>query len=154
MTTAAASPAATHPLEWLAIALTQAWDRQNRASQSSISGRLKPFFVLHGRNGRAPEFKPFPRSLWRRASRGTGARAEIARASAADVTVISMDDPSYPPRLKEIYDPWLILYVRGNPEVPTNSGIAMVGTRHPTPYGSGMAERLACDLAAQGVEHS
>lgn len=72
MTTAAASPAATHPLEWLAIALTQAWDRQNRASQSSISGHLKPFFVLHGRNGRAPEFKPFPRSLWRRASQGNG----------------------------------------------------------------------------------
>ena len=27
----------------------------------------------------------------------------------------------------------------------------MVGTRHPTPYGSGMAERLACDLASQGL---
>ena len=27
----------------------------------------------------------------------------------------------------------------------------MMGTRHPTPYGSGMAERLACDLAAQGL---
>ena len=27
----------------------------------------------------------------------------------------------------------------------------MVGTRHPTPYGSGMAERLACDLAGQGL---
>lgn len=27
----------------------------------------------------------------------------------------------------------------------------MVGTRHPTPSGSGMAERLACDLAAQGL---
>jgi DNA processing protein len=27
----------------------------------------------------------------------------------------------------------------------------MVGTRHPTPYGSGMAERLACDLAVQGL---
>src|SRR5690349_178454 len=26
-----------------------------------------------------------------------------------------------------------------------------LGTRHPTPYGSGMAERLACDLAAQGL---
>ena len=37
------------------------------------------------------------------------AREEIARAAAADVTVISMDDPSYPPRLKEIYDPPLIL---------------------------------------------
>ena len=27
----------------------------------------------------------------------------------------------------------------------------MVGTRHPTPYGLGMAERLACDLAVHGV---
>ena len=30
-------------------------------------------------------------------------------------------------------------------------GIAMVGTRHPTPYGSGMAERLSIDLAAHGL---
>jgi DNA processing protein len=62
-----------------------------------------------------------------------------------------MDDPSYPARLKEIYDPPLILYVRGAVEALTRPGIAMVGTRHPTPYGSGMAERLACDLAAQGL---
>jgi DNA processing protein len=27
----------------------------------------------------------------------------------------------------------------------------MVGTRHPTPYGTGMAERLGCDLAAHGL---
>ena len=79
------------------------------------------------------------------------AREEIARAAAADVIMISMDDPSYPARLKEIYDPPLILRVRGNAEVLTKPGIAMVGTRHPTPYGSGMAERLACDLAAQGL---
>ena len=30
----------------------------------------------------------------------------------------------------------------------------MVGTRHPTPYGTGMAERLACDLAARGLSLS
>jgi len=35
--------------------------------------------------------------------------------------------------------------------VLTQPGIAMVGTRHPTPYGSGIAERLACDLAVQGL---
>ncbi|MBZ5680520.1 MAG: DNA-processing protein DprA [Acidobacteriia bacterium] len=79
------------------------------------------------------------------------AREEIARATAADVTLVSLDDPSYPSRLKEIYDPPLVLYVRGNPEVLTQPGVAMVGTRHPTPYGSGMAERLACDLAVQGL---
>jgi DNA processing protein len=67
------------------------------------------------------------------------------------VHLISMHDPFYPPRLKEIYDPPLVLYVQGNPEVLTQPGIAMVGTRHPTPYGSGMAERLGCDLAAQGL---
>jgi len=79
------------------------------------------------------------------------AREEIARATAEGVTVISGEDPCYPPRLKEIYDPPLVLYVRGDSELLTKPGIAMVGTRHPTPYGSGMAERLACDLAAQGL---
>ena len=79
------------------------------------------------------------------------AREEIARAAAAGIAIVSMDDPCYPCRLKEIYDPPLILYVRGAVEALTRPGIAMVGTRHPTPYGSGMAERLACDLAAQGL---
>jgi DNA processing protein len=83
----------------------------------------------------------------RRHSRGK----EIAQAAAADIAMLSMDDPSYPPRLKEIYDPPLILRIRGNPEALTKPGIAMVGTRHPLPYGSGMAERLACDLAAPGL---
>ncbi len=54
------------------------------------------------------------------------AREEIARAAAADISMVSMDDPSYPPRLKEIYDPPLISRVRGNPEVLTRPGIAMV----------------------------
>jgi DNA processing protein len=44
-----------------------------------------------------------------------------------------MDDASPPPCLKEIYHPPLIRRVRGNPEVLTKPGIAMVGTRHPTP---------------------
>jgi hypothetical protein len=79
------------------------------------------------------------------------AREQIAQAAAADIARLSMDDPSYPPRLKEIDDPPLILRVRGNPEVLTKPGVAMVGTRHPTPYDSGMAERLACDLAAQAL---
>jgi DNA processing protein len=62
-----------------------------------------------------------------------------------------MDDVLYPRHLKEIYDPPIVLYVRGDAELLTKPGIAMVGTRHPTPYGSGMAERLATDLAAQGL---
>jgi DNA processing protein len=79
------------------------------------------------------------------------ARDEIARAVAADVNLISLDDLFYPTRLKEIYDPPPVLYVRGNAETLMQPGMAMVGTRHPTPYGLGMAERLAYDLATHGL---
>jgi DNA processing protein len=74
---------------------------------------------------------------------------ELERASGAGINVVCFDDPAYPQQLKQIYDPPLVLYLRGNSEVMSKPGIAMVGTRHPTPYGTGMAERLACDLAAR-----
>jgi DNA processing protein len=67
------------------------------------------------------------------------------------VTLVAVESPAYPAQLKQIYDPPLVLYVRGDPEVISRPGIAVVGTRHPTPYGTGMAERLACDLAARGL---
>ena len=79
------------------------------------------------------------------------AHDELAKAVQAKARIISLNDPKYPPRLKEIYDPPVILYVKGSVEVLSEPGIAMVGTRHPTPYGSGMAERLATDLAARGL---
>ena len=79
------------------------------------------------------------------------AQDELAKASSAGIRAISLDDPEYPAELRQIYDPPLLLYVRGNVAAISQPGIAMVGTRHPTPYGMGMAERLACDLAARNV---
>jgi DNA processing protein len=79
------------------------------------------------------------------------AQDELARATSAGVSVVCLDDPSYPTQLKQIYDPPLVLYVRGSVDAITQPGIAVVGTRHPTPYGLGMAERLSCDLAARGL---
>ncbi|HET6936402.1 MAG TPA: DNA-processing protein DprA [Candidatus Angelobacter sp.] len=79
------------------------------------------------------------------------AHEEFARAAAAGVEILSPADSRWPARLSEIYDPPLILYVRGNVEALSRPGIAVVGTRHPTPYGIGMAERLSCDLAARGL---
>jgi DNA processing protein len=76
---------------------------------------------------------------------------EMAKAAAADIQIICRDDESWPQRLSEIYDPPLVLYVRGNIGALSRPGIAIVGTRHPTPYGIGMAERLSCDLASRGL---
>jgi DNA processing protein len=65
--------------------------------------------------------------------------------------IIVPGDSEFPRRLLEIYDPPLVLYLKGRAEVIDQPGVAVVGTRHPTPYGMGMAERLACDLAAHGL---
>ena len=151
MSTTAVSPSATHLLEWLALSLTPGLGPTRSRKLVEHFGSAEAIFrasltELEGSGMQAVSAQ----------SIATGksvelAREEIARAAAAGIAIVSMDDPSYPPRLKEIYDPPLILYVRGAVEALTRPGIAMVGTRHPTPYGSGMAERLACDLAAQGL---
>ena len=79
------------------------------------------------------------------------AQQECANAAETGARIISLSDPEYPMRLKEIYDPPIVLFVKGSVEVLAQPGIAMVVTRHPTPYGSGMAERLSTDLAARGL---
>ncbi len=79
------------------------------------------------------------------------AEEEMIRAAAAGAAIVALDDDLYPAQLKQIYDPPLVLYVRGDAAVISRPGVAVVGTRHPTPYGIGMAERLASDLAANGL---
>ena len=75
----------------------------------------------------------------------------LARAAEVNARVIPLSDAEYPARLKQIYDPPVVLYVRGDASALARPGIAIVGTRHPTPYGIGMAERLACDLSTRGL---
>jgi DNA processing protein len=76
---------------------------------------------------------------------------ELDRLREMGATAIVPTDQGYPERLLEIYDPPLVLYVRGDAEALSKFGVAVVGTRHPTPYGVGVAERLSCDLAARGL---
>lgn len=79
------------------------------------------------------------------------AAAELDHVRELGADVVVPGDAEYPRRLLEIYDPPLVLYLQGNAEIIDKPGIAIVGTRHPTPYGTGMAERLAGDLAAHGL---
>ncbi len=65
--------------------------------------------------------------------------------------LITPVDEAYPKRLREIFDPPTVLWIRGNQSLLAQPGIAVVGTRHPTPYGTGMAEMLSRDLAAHGL---
>ncbi|MBI4876229.1 MAG: DNA-protecting protein DprA [Acidobacteria bacterium] len=70
---------------------------------------------------------------------------------AAGAAAIPITDPRYPPLLREIYDPPVVLFARGRLELLGSLMIAMVGTRRPTPYGTAVAERLAADLGRAGL---
>ena len=87
---------------------------------------------------------------------GSGAAFEAAAQEAARVAQLGYElvtflDPRHPPALKEIFEPPILLYVRGDVGLLSQACLAIVGSRKPTPYGTAVAERLAADLAARGL---
>ncbi len=77
------------------------------------------------------------------------AEEELRRVEEAGGRIVTLDDATYPDSLRNIYDPPPVLWVRGNASLLSRPGIGVVGTRHPSPYGAGMAEVLSRDLAAR-----
>lgn len=68
------------------------------------------------------------------------------------IRILTIQDAAYPQRLLQIYDPPLVLYVRGTlPQIDDRAAVAVVGTRSATPYGMRTARKLAprsCATAA------
>jgi DNA processing protein len=81
----------------------------------------------------------------------SAARQQWEQLHSAGATFLAYSDEDYPERLREIFDPAVVLWVRGNAKLLALPSIAVVGTRHPTPYGAGMAEMLSRDLATRGL---
>lgn len=80
------------------------------------------------------------------------AEEEGKHAAAADVRIVGRDDGEYPAWLRRIYDPPLVLYVRGalRPDEGSTS-LAVVGSRRSSPAGQAWARAAAQDLAAAGL---
>ena len=76
---------------------------------------------------------------------------EWGKVAQQGATIVTLGCPEYPERLKEIYDPPPVLWVRGAVQLLSRPSIAVVGTRHPSPYGTNVAEMLSRDLAARGL---
>ena len=67
-----------------------------------------------------------------------------------NIDIISITDKEYPKMLKEIYDPPISLYIRGNKEILNEKSIAIVGCRDATTYGKKAAKYFAYNLAKEG----
>lgn len=66
--------------------------------------------------------------------------------------LLTMDDAAYPARLRNIYDPPLLLYGKGSlPLFDEEVAVTVVGTRSCTPYGVKVASELGYELAKQGA---
>jgi DNA processing protein len=136
---------------WLALALTPGLgarmagkllgefgspDAIFNASLTALEAQRLPAAVAHALHSRRPL---------------SDAAKELAQVQAAGCRLLTWDEPEYPSRLKEIYDPPPLLYVRGNVELLNRHLISIVGARRPTPYGNQMAECLGRDLADRGM---
>jgi DNA processing protein len=64
--------------------------------------------------------------------------------------LVSWTDPEYPQTLLQIYDPPVLLYVRGDVQVLNQPSISIVGTRRPTLYRTQIAERMGREIAGRG----
>jgi DNA processing protein len=79
------------------------------------------------------------------------AATQRQKIEASAAVALPVTDPRYPARLREIFDPPILLFARGRLELLANLMLAIVGTRRPTPYGVAVTERLAADLGRVGL---
>ena len=65
------------------------------------------------------------------------------------IRILTIQDAAYPQRLLQIYDPPLVLYVRGTlPQLDDRAAVAVVGTRSATPYGMRTARKFGSEAVS------
>jgi DNA processing protein len=77
--------------------------------------------------------------------------AELKRIAEFGCRIVTQTDAEYPDLLRQIYDPPLVLYVKGELLAKDKNAVAMVGSRMTTHYGIEIARKLAYQLAYLGV---
>ena len=76
----------------------------------------------------------------------------LGACSRLGLRLLTMQDADYPLRLRSIFEPPVLVYVKGNlPVIDEEVTLAMVGTRKATPYGVEAAEKIAYGLCKQGA---
>ena len=81
----------------------------------------------------------------------TDLAGELKRVEEFGARLIFQEDDEYPELLREIYDPPIVLYVKGRLLPEDRNSISMVGARRTTHYGQDTARKLAYQLAGAGI---
>ncbi len=136
-------------LAWLALALTPALGPKRIVDAMLQVGTPSLVFTLGLTELEGLRFPAQSAQFIFDGKARRAAEVEWGKVAAQGATIVTYGCGEYPERLKEIYDPPPVLWVKGDAKLLSRPAIAVVGTRHPTPYGTGMAEMLSRDLAAR-----
>jgi DNA processing protein len=82
---------------------------------------------------------------------GKFAEEQLKRLNKLGGRIITLWDKEYPDLLRKIYDPPAFLFILGKLKEADARSLALVGTRHPTPYGHSVAESLTRDIAQHSL---
>lgn len=78
-------------------------------------------------------------------------QSQISKAKQYHVQILTYWDADYPALLRQLSDPPLVLFFRGQLTCLQNLGIGIVGTRIPSSYGKLTAEKFSRELAERGI---
>ena len=112
--------------------------------------RIREIFVARRDGGRHGLWSGVPEPL-RPERLLDAAKKEIDWLKKKGYTPVPLMDERYPPILREIDNPPLVLYCAGKVDCLREMAIAIVGARKPTPYGLAVTEKLSRDLASRGA---
>src|SRR5258708_36160697 len=140
-----------HELDWLALRLAPGLGTRLAARLASVFGDPRAVFRASPAELEEHGVPPLVARQVIASPAYEEAQREWERSRQAGCELVVYNDPRYPEILRQIFDPPVLLYCRGNVELLSAPAIAVVGARKPTPYGLAVAERLAADFTARGL---
>lgn len=137
-------------LDWLTFALTPGCGPATARRLLDHFGEIGAACAASGALAEVPGLRAEVRHALKDQATRQRAAEELGRCEEAGLHLVAWDDPRYPPLLKEIVNPPLVLYVKGDATLLATPALAVVGARAATSYGQKIAGELAGGLARQG----
>lgn len=93
---------------------------------------------------------PAPAARYLQQANADDIHAELSWLAKAGNHILPLNDPLYPPQLRQIDEPPMLLFVKGQPEVLLLPQLAVVGSRNATQGGLNNTQAFCQDLSQKG----
>ncbi len=135
---------------WLWLSAAAVSPKAKMALVPRYGDAQRAFFAPEGDYGSLPGLSQKEAAVLEKRDR-SAVEGILAACRQQGLEILSLQDAAYPNRLRNIYAPPVVLYVKGKlPLVDENALIAVIGTRRASPYGVKMGRELAWQISQCG----